>query len=143
MKSSELTLLEPARAQERQMIHLPFGLLGFEQIKEYLLLTEPAQKPFRWLQVLNDPTLAFLLISPAEFMDDYTPDIPDEDAGFLDICRPEDALIYNIVTLRPRGISTVNLKGPIVLNRFTLRGKQVILLNANAYSLSHPLPVEK
>ncbi|MEJ0091179.1 MAG: motility-associated protein [Limisphaerales bacterium] len=41
--------------------------------------------------------------------------------------------------LRP----TVNLKGPLIINRHTLAGKQVILANANAtdYSVQHPLPV--
>jgi len=33
----------------------------------------------------------------------------------------------------------VNLKGPIVINRRTLIGKQVILNNASRYSLHHPL----
>jgi flagellar assembly factor FliW len=33
----------------------------------------------------------------------------------------------------------VNLKGPIVINRRTLIGKQVIINNAAQYSLNHPL----
>jgi len=33
------------------------------------------------------------------------------------------------------------LKGPIVINRHTHIGKQVIITNAADYSVHHPLPV--
>ena len=68
------------------------------------------------------------------------PDLSDEDAAYLELKKPEDALIYNIVTLRP-GNATINLKGPIVINRFTMRGKQVVLQNASKWSVRHPLPL--
>jgi flagellar assembly factor FliW len=35
----------------------------------------------------------------------------------------------------------MNLKGPILLNRHTLRGKQVILTNAANFQLKFPLPL--
>jgi len=35
----------------------------------------------------------------------------------------------------------VNLKGPIVINRRTLTGKQVIPVNAAEYAIRHPLPL--
>ena len=60
--------------------------------------------------------------------------------AYLDLKKPEDALIYNIVTLRGEQ-ATINLKGPIVINRFTLRGKQVVLQNASRWSVRHPLPI--
>jgi flagellar assembly factor FliW len=34
----------------------------------------------------------------------------------------------------------VNLKGPVVINRRTLVGKQVIPRNVAGYALHHPLP---
>jgi flagellar assembly factor FliW len=54
---------------------------------------------------------------------------------------PNDALLFNIVTLRGPSRATLNLKGPIVINRHTHMGKQVILANASNYSVEHPLPV--
>jgi flagellar assembly factor FliW len=45
------------------------------------------------------------------------------------------------VSLRGDGRATINLKGPIVLNRQTLIAKQVIPLNATTYSVAHPLPL--
>jgi flagellar assembly factor FliW len=37
----------------------------------------------------------------------------------------------------------VNLKGPIIINRNTHIGKQVVIANASDYSVQHPLPVNQ
>jgi flagellar assembly factor FliW len=121
-------------------IHLPGGLLGFEHIKDYVLISNPGEEPFQWLQVSGDPSLAFLVVSPHEVMSNYAPDISAEDIQSLQLEEPGDALIFNIVTLRSRGRSTVNLKGPVVINQITRLGKQVVLSNAAEYSVQHPLP---
>lgn len=122
-------------------LHLPLGLLGFEHIKQYQLLCEPEEAPFCWLQVVDDPRLAFLVVSPFEVLPTYAPDISADDAAFLKLERPQDALLFNIVTLRSGNGSTVNLKGPIIVNRHTLVAKQSVPSNAADYSLRHPLPV--
>ena len=49
-----------------QVISLPLGLLGFESLKNYLLIASAEEAPFCWLQVVNEPSLAFLVVSPFE-----------------------------------------------------------------------------
>lgn len=132
---------EPTVSGTGKILHLPFGLLGFEQIKKYQLISNAEEAPFGWLQVLNDPSLAFLVVSPFDVLTTYAPDIGAEDAKSIGLEKPEDAQLLNIVTLRSSGQSTVNLKGPIVVNRHTLVAKQVIPVNAVDYALHHPLPV--
>ena len=124
------------------VVHLPCGLLGFEQVKRYVLSAISGEEPFLWFRDQKDPALAFLVVSPFEVFPSYQPDLPAEDVRFLGLETPEDALLLNIVTLRARGRSTVNLKGPIVINRFSLIGKQCVLANAAEYSVQHPLPTE-
>ncbi|HTH47878.1 MAG TPA: flagellar assembly protein FliW [Candidatus Limnocylindria bacterium] len=124
-----------------KILHLPYGLLGFEQLKQYQLISNPDEAPFGWLQVLNDPGLAFLVVSPFDVLTTYAPDIGADDAKSIGLEKPEDAELLNIVTLRAGGQSSVNLKGPIVVNRHTLVAKQVIPANAADYSLRHPLPL--
>ena len=121
-------------------VRLPMGLLGFEHIKQYLLISSLAEEPFRWLRVKDDPSLAFLVLEPFIALAEYQPDIPDVDVEFLGLREPGDAVLYNIVTLRGRQSATINLKGPIVINRHTGVGKQVIIANAAQYSVHHPLP---
>lgn len=139
MIAAESPTLATMEVGRENIVHLPLGLFGFESIKDYVLLTEPGQEPFRWLQVLNDPSLAFLVVPPFAVLPEYSPQISPEDTRILGLVRPADALLYNIVTLRGSR-ATVNLKGPIVVNRYTLRGKQVVISNAAGYSLHHPLP---
>jgi flagellar assembly factor FliW len=122
------------------VIRMPLGLLGFEQCKRFALYTRPAEEPFLRLQAVGNQKLTFLVISPFIVVPDYRPTIPDEDARFLGLEGPKDALIVNIVTVRGPKQATVNLKGPIVLNRRTLTAKQVIPLNSPDFSVAHPLP---
>lgn len=121
-------------------VRLPMGLLGFEQIKQYLLVSDPAEEPFRWLRVKDNPSLAFVVVEPFIAVPDYHPDIPEPDVEFLGLARPEEAALYSIVTLHAGQRATINLKGPIVINRNTGIGKQVIIANAANYSVQHPLP---
>jgi len=139
MNTTEPVQLEPAVGLK--IIRLPLGLLGFENIKEYVLISEPDQAPFQWLQVPHDSSLAFIVVSPFEVLLGYEPDIPKPDVDFLGLTSPADARLLNIVTLPGNGRATINLKGPIVLNCHTLIGKQVVLTNAARYALQHPLPV--
>ena len=135
--------MEPQTQTARGQItaQLPFGLLGFEQVKRYILLANPQEDPFLWLQMLEGPKKAFLIVSPFLVMPEYQPDIPADDVEFLELTEPADALVFNICTLRGAGRATINLRGPLVINRHTMIGKQVIPNNAASYSLVHPLPV--
>jgi flagellar assembly factor FliW len=140
MSTMELSELESVSVKQDNVIHMPAGLLGFESIKRFVLLSNPEDAPFLWFQVIDDPSLAFLVLPPFGAIADYQPEISDEDCAYLKLKSPSDALIYNVVTMRGES-ATVNLKGPIVINRFTLRGKQVVLQNAAKYSVRHPLPL--
>jgi flagellar assembly factor FliW len=142
MTTAELTEPKTPKTRQsagREIIQLPLGLLGFENVKQYVLLTNPAEEPFMWFQMMDDTRRAFLVAPPARLVPDYQPDISDDDAAFLGITDPSDAVVLNIITLRGDDRPTVNLKGPVVFNRRTRVGKQVIPNNATQYSLRHPL----
>jgi flagellar assembly factor FliW len=141
MKTAELTETKKPDINGQKVIQLPFGLLGFERVKNYMLLSSQQEEPFMWLQMVDNAPQAFLVVSPFLVMPEYRPDISTEDTEFLGLGSPSDAFVVNIVTLRDKGQATVNLKGPIVINRRTLIGKQVIPNNATEYTLQHPLPV--
>src|SRR5437016_3989725 len=119
MKCAESTVLEkpvaaPARKQPPQaetnksILTLPMGLLGFEKVKHYTLLGSAEEAPFLWLQMVEDPNLAFLVVSPSVVIDCYQPDISDEEVKFLELTEAKDAWVLNIVTVHPDGKATVN-----------------------------------
>lgn len=141
MKCAETIELESPIPAATNIVRIPSGLLGFEQIKEYVLLVRPNEQPFAWLQVNDNAALAFVVVDPFIAKPDYQPDIPVLDVEFLGLKKSEDALLLCIVTVHNSRRATVNLKGPIVINRHTHIGKQVILTNAGDYSVQHPLPI--
>jgi flagellar assembly factor FliW len=126
--------------EETSLIELPLGLLGFERVKQYVLLTRPEEEPFLRFQMVEAPKHAFVVVPPHFVLADYQPDLSELDVAFLNLNDPSEAFVLNIVTLRDQGQATVNLKGPIVINRRTLIGKQVIPVNAAEYAIRHPLP---
>jgi flagellar assembly factor FliW len=111
---------------ERQRIHFPKGLFGFEGIKEYLLLDADRQ-PFYWLQAREVEQLAFILINPFLFRPDYELNIDDEELKAVGITSVDKALVFSIVTMLSGSPMTANLQGPLVINRDTHVGLQAIL----------------
>jgi flagellar assembly factor FliW len=140
MKTAELIEPEKPALKGQSLIQLPYGLLGFERVKNYVLVANPHEDPFMWLQMMDTARKSFLVVSPFLVLPDYSPNLPDADVDFLGLAEPADALVLNICTLRRDGHSTINLRGPVVINRHTLIAKQIIPENASLYSLVHPLP---
>ncbi|HOV39585.1 MAG TPA: flagellar assembly protein FliW [Spirochaetales bacterium] len=121
----------PLEIDERQILQFPYGLIGFEQFKTFALL-DAAQQPFYWLQSLDIPEIAFILINPLLFRPDYTPDVEKEDLEELELESPEDLLVFTIVTIPENQVRmTANLQGPILINRKRKIGRQSISLNPN------------
>jgi flagellar assembly factor FliW len=111
---------------ERQKVHFPTGLFGFETIKDYVLI-DAERQPFYWLQSIEVDHIAFIIINPFLFRPDYELDIDDELVKDIGITSPDKALIFSIVTIPPDGAMTANLQGPLIINRDTRIGKQAIV----------------
>jgi flagellar assembly factor FliW len=112
---------------ERQKILFPSGIFGFEALKEYVML-DAEQQPFFWLQSTESAAAAFIMISPFLWRPDYELDLGDDELSDIGISSPETALVFSIVTIPPDGgPMTANLQGPVVINRDTRMGKQMIL----------------
>jgi flagellar assembly factor FliW len=111
---------------ERQKIVFPDGLFGFEAFKEYVLL-DAEQEPYYYLQSVNEAGVAFILLKPFLFRPDYEINVDDEELKGIDINDPGQALVFAIITAPDGGRLTANLQGPIVINKESRMGKQVVL----------------
>jgi flagellar assembly factor FliW len=115
------------------------GLFGFAHARRYCLLEHTPESPFRWLQSVDQPEVAFVVIDPLEFFPDYLVEIADPEAEALGLHSPDDAAILNIVTIAENyRDTTVNLLAPVVVNTRTRKAKQLILAN-EAYDTKHRL----
>jgi flagellar assembly factor FliW len=129
-------------APQANQIDLPQGIIGFASYKRAELLYMPDHLPFLWMN-LQGPTdsLHFIVIEPGGIIPGYEPEIFDEDAEQLDLRAPSEAMILNIVTLRKQHPveATVNLIGPLIVNRRTRLGRQLVISNYSRYSAHHAL----
>jgi len=113
------------------------GVLGFPLFKQYALINHGDGTAFKWLQSLDEPSFAFLLVDPFAFLSTYEFEISDRDATELKLAEDTPRVVYTIVTI-PRGKPqemTMNLAGPIVIN--------AELREARQFVIEHPgLPVK-
>lgn len=121
---------------------LPSGLIGFEQYKQAELLYQTDHLPFLWLKLIGpgDP-IQFVVIEPGGIIEGYEPELFDDHAQTLGLNNPAEAMILNIVTLKRQTPleATVNLIGPIVINRRTRVGRQLVISNYSRYSAHYSL----
>ncbi len=121
---------------------LPQGIIGFRDYTQAELVYLPDHLPFLWMKLSNGKdTVHFVVIEPAGLIADYTPEVFDDDAAQLDLRDSSEAMVLNVVTLeqqRPLE-AKVNLIGPILVNRRTKIGRQLVISNYSRYSAHHPL----
>ncbi|HVU15307.1 MAG TPA: flagellar assembly protein FliW [Candidatus Didemnitutus sp.] len=136
--------LKPADTESAQanVFTLPHGLIGFENYTRAELLYLPDHLPFLWLK-LHGPSdmVQFIVLEPGSLIANYEPELFDEDAAGLGLADPSEAMVLNIVSLRNQNPldATINLVGPIILNRRTRIGRQLVISNYSRYSAHHPL----
>ena len=130
---------------ERMQIEVPFGLIGLANLRRFELTFVEGGWPFLQMKSVSDEELSFIAIDPRGVIPGYELELSDEDAEALGLDNADDALVYNIATVyssQPQYV-TANLIGPVVVNRRTLIGKQVIIANSDKYSTMYPLIDER
>jgi flagellar assembly factor FliW len=131
-------------ASAANQILLPHGIIGFSQYQRAELLYMPDHLPFLWMRLHGEnaaDAVHFIVMEPGGLIADYEPEIFDEDALQLGIDNPAEAMILNIVTLRQQQPvdASVNLVGPLIVNRRTRIGRQLVISNYSRYSAHHQL----
>ncbi len=123
---------------EEAVVTFSQGLFGFEDYRRFVVLSLDEKSPFRWLQSLEEPSLAFVIIEPRHFMPDYAPTISDSDAEALELDANTPYLVFVVVTIPPGKPEemTANLMGPIIINAATRQARQVIVED-ECYSTKH------
>jgi flagellar assembly factor FliW len=124
---------------EENVLTFPAGLLGFRDHVRYVILDHDTDAPFKWLQSLDDPDLAFVIMDPVDCADKYAVDVTPEALAEIKSIDSNDlsiAVILTIPSADPASV-TANLRGPLVMNSRTRLGKQLVL--ADNYPTRHPV----
>ena len=114
--------------QEKDLLEITGGLVGFPDLTEFLILDFEAATPFKWLQSVSEPAMGFLIAEPRLFRPEYSLSLDKEDLAAFDTQSVGDLVIFVICTYR-EGMekTTGNLLAPVVVSDHSRRGRQVIL----------------
>ncbi len=136
----ETTRFGKIEIEEGKIIFFTSGILGFPEAKRYVLIPHREDSPFFWLQAVDVPELAFVVVDPKLFFPDYDPELPLEAKKELHLREGDELCFLTIVTIpkeKPEEM-TVNLLGPIAVNVSRRLAKQVVL-DSRRYPLREPL----
>jgi flagellar assembly factor FliW len=121
---------------------MPEGLIGLPDFKKFELIVDPESLPFVVLRAIEGDEIQIPAVEPVGLVENYRLDIGDADAEMLGLVGADaNPLILNVATIKsyePQKV-TLNLAAPILINRRTRVGKQVVLLNYQSYSTTHVL----
>lgn len=127
-------------------IRLPEGLVGLPDATDFELVATQESLPLMWLRNVSGDRLSFPVVEPGPLVKNYEMELHDADAEALGLTAGgKHPLVLTILTMRsvsPQK-ATINLIAPIVINRDTLIGKQVLLANYERYSVEYPVIDEK
>lgn len=117
----------------------PVAMPGFPRSREFVLIDDERVRPFLWLQSLNEPEVAFVVVDTTMVAPGYDPALPEGELACLRLNPGVRPVLYAMVTVPedPRQ-AWVNLRAPVVLNAGARLGRQVVLSDER-YSFRHPL----
>jgi flagellar assembly factor FliW len=128
--------------ETNNQFYMPEGLIGLPDFKRFELIVDPESLPFVVLRAVEGDEIQIPAVEPVGLVENYRLDIGDADAEMLGLVGADsNPLILNVATIKsyePQKV-TLNLAAPILINRRTRVGKQVVLMNYQNYSTTHVL----
>jgi flagellar assembly factor FliW len=128
---------------DKDVLFFSLGVLGFPEVRRYVMLDHGQNTPLKWLQAVDKPELAFPMVPATDLVQDYHITVSPDDLAALAMESTNDLLAFVILTI-PNGAperTTANLKAPIVMNPTTHLARQVLV--EQNYPIRYPLPVEQ
>ncbi len=124
---------------ESAIVHFPEGLLGFEELRQFVFIDAEEFRPFVWFLSIDNPEVGFAVAEPHYFSAaSYEVSLSEADEGLLELSEGDSIALFVVVSIDDRGREiTGNLKGPIVFNTRNRLAKQLVVYGS-AYSVRQP-----
>jgi len=120
---------------EDKILTVHGGLLGFEGLEKYILLSEPKTAPLCWLQSIEEPNLSLVVVDPYLFEPDYAVNLDElihsQNWKDTDAHNLIPYVVVNLSEETPEKQITTNLLGPIIINPRNNEMAQMIISDAN------------
>lgn len=122
----------PMVLSEQDLLFFPEGMLGFSNLRKFVLLDDPNDEIFAWLQSCEDPDVAFPVLEPELIVADYKCDLAKSDLEALQLTEPRKFRSFLIITIPSDPTQmTANFKAPIIINIEKRRARQCVLQDNN------------
>lgn len=134
------TIFGRLRVRDDHVLRMDNGLLGFADGTSWVVVD--SERPgTAWLQSLDHPALAFLMLDPFAAFDGYVADVPPTVLQSVRAQATDELAVFVLVTLPEQAAdsATANLRGPLVINWRTRRGAQYVV-DGHAWSVREPIP---
>jgi flagellar assembly factor FliW len=120
--------------EEENILEFKDGLIGFEEYKRFIIVTDKEYEPIFWLVSADDPNLEFPIVNPLLFFPDYDPEV---------VIESEEKTFFAIVSFRKElSETTINLKAPVIVDIANKTGEQIVI-NSEKYATDHNLLISK
>ena len=125
--------------EEKNTITFNKGILGFDELKKFILVDLEEYEPFKLLHSIEDDEVGLIVTSPYDFFEDYEIKLNQETINNLEIKSPTEVMAITTITLNSdvKRITT-NLQGPIIINVSNKLGEQIIIDNSR-YKVKEPI----
>lgn len=121
------------------IITVPEGIIGFPDIKRYVIMNMGEDTPFKLFQAVDEPSVGFIIIDPVLFKPDYTVKVRKEDLYSLSAENINEIVTMVIVTIPEDPYKmTANLIGPLLINLRSKLAKQHVLTD-DTYTTRHEI----
>lgn len=118
--------------KQEDILNFSEGLLGFADLRQFVLLDDPSDEIFAWLQSCESAQIAFPVLEPELFTENYKVTLAKSDLEGLKLTSQEKARYFSIVTIPDDPTQmTANLKAPIVVNVAQKMARQCVLQDNN------------
>ena len=125
--------------EEEDILRFPEGILGFGDLRTFVLLDDPSDEIFAWLQSCEKPEIAFPVLEPELFADQYKPELGKTDMVALRMDDQNRARFFAIITIPDDPTQmTANLKAPVVINLTNRLARQCVLQD-NRLAIREPI----
>ena len=116
--------------KDEDIIDFPEGVYAFENSKRFVVLDTNSNAGIMQLQSVKAQTPRFIILDPFLFLEDYAPIVSEESMKKLKADSLEQLNFFVIAVIPENiGLTTVNLKSPVVINFKERVGMQVMLDN--------------
>lgn len=129
--------------EDEKVICFERGLPGFPDCTGFIIMDHDKETPLKWLQCVNRPEVAFLVVEPEQIMASYEVEVPSavlKLLGWEDEKAVRDVAVFVILNVGD-GDLTANLRAPVVVNIANRKAFQLILDDPEI-PVRHPVAAE-